>query len=152
MTEQGAKQKPKAENLIEEERKMGGEIARLQAEARELDSPARALTWDEIQAGAAEDLEKRERRRGILPRLIVAAKVKRLELRRERYEREAEPLTETRDEAGERLRAATAKRLRAVEEENAARYEYTDSQTRLDAIERRTNEIDREMRALRGEG
>lgn len=115
-------------------------------------SPARIPTWDEIQAGAAEDLEKRERRRGILPRLITAAKVKRLEIRRERYGQEVAPLTESRDEAHERLLAAQEKRLTAVEEEDAARYEFADSQTRLDAIERRTMEIDREMRALRGEG
>ncbi len=151
-TEQTAEQKTEAENLAEEERKMDAEVERLEAEQRGLDSPARVLTWDEIQTGAVEELEKRERRRGIVGLLITAAKVKRLQIRRERYESGAGPLTESRDEARERLQAATAKRLRAVEEEDAARYEYTDSQTRLDAIERRTKEIDREMRALRGEG
>ena len=72
--------KQKTENLVEEEREMDGEIERLEAERAELMSPARTLTWEEIQAG--EDPGKRERRRGILPRLIVAAKVRRLELRR----------------------------------------------------------------------
>ncbi len=150
MTEQATK--TEAERLLEEERKMDAEVERLEAEQQELNSPARVLTWDEIQAGAAEDLEKRERRRGILPRLIVAAKVKRLELRRERYEGEVEPLRKLAEEASERLQAATAKRLQAVEEENAARYEFADPQTRLDNIGRRTKEIDREIRALRGGG
>ncbi|MDP9480822.1 MAG: hypothetical protein M3R38_35025 [Actinomycetota bacterium] len=150
MTEQATK--TEAERLLEEERKMDAEVGRLEAEQRELDSPARVLTWDEIQAGATEDLTRREARRGIIPMLITAAKVKRLELRRERYEGDVEPLRKLAEEAYERLQAATAKRLQAVEEEDAARYEYADPQTRLDNIGRRTKEIDREIRALRGGG
>jgi chromosome segregation ATPase len=146
------KEKPAAERLAEEERKMDAEIERLEAEQRELASPSRALTWDEVQAGAAEDLEKRERRRAFLPRLVVAAKVKRLEIRRARLEAEAGPLRERRDEAHERLKTATAKRWEAVEEENAARYAYSNPNMRLESIERRTREIGREIRKLRGEG
>ncbi len=144
--------KTKPEDLLEEEKKMDAEISRLEAERGELDSPARALTWDEIQAGAAEDLEKRERRRGILPTLLRAAKVRRLELRRERHRQEAEPFRKKREEAHERLQAATAKRLEAVEEENAARYDYGDANARVESRERRVKEAAREIKALRGEG
>ncbi|MDP9479060.1 MAG: hypothetical protein M3R38_25840 [Actinomycetota bacterium] len=144
--------KPKAENLIEEEKKMNVEIEKLEAEERETNSPARGLTWAEIEAGAAEDLEKRERRRGILPRLITAARVRRLEVRRERYEAEMEPFLKKREEAYERRQAATAKRLEAVEEENAARADYGDANARVMSREQRIKEANREIRALRGEG
>lgn len=143
-----AKEKPK--NLAEEERKMDKEIERLEAERLELEAPARALSWDEIQAG--EDLEKRERRRGILPRLIVAAKVKRLELRRERYERETEPLRAQRREAHARLEEAKTKRLDAIDEENKALYEYSDAFQRVQGQEKRLKAVDRELAELRGEG
>ena len=153
MTEQATRQKGRGtEDLLKEERKMDGEIERLEAERGELEAPARALTWDEIQAGAAEDLERREQRRGILPRLIVAAKVKRLELRRERYEREIEPLQKLRAEAHAKLEAVEAKRLQAVEEEEEARCEYGDAYTRIESRERRVKALDREIRELRGEG
>ena len=142
--------KQKTENLVEEEREMDGEIERLEAERAELMSPARTLTWEEIQAG--EDPGKRERRRGILPRLIVAAKVRRLELRRERYKREAEPLRRSREEAHERLEAAKAKRLAAIEEEGEVRAVYGDAHMRIQTREQRIKETEREIRALRGEG
>ncbi len=144
--------KPKAENLIEEEKRMDAEIERLEAEQRELEDPARVLTWEEVQAGATGELEQRERRRAFLPRLIVAAQVKRLEVRRERYEAEAEPFRKKREEAYERLQAATAKRLEAVEEENAARADYGDAHARVTSREQRIKEANREIRALRGEG
>ncbi len=151
MTQQNTK-KPKAEDLAKEERTMDGEVSRLEAEQRELDSPARVLTWGEIQSGAVEDLEKRERRRGILPRLLAAAKIRRLEIRRERLERESEPLHELREDAHERLEAATAKRLEAIEKENAARYEFADALAQTQRQEKRAMAIDRELRELRGEG
>ncbi len=141
----------KVENLTQEEQAMDKEIEALEQEARELEAPARLLTWDEIKAGATEDLEKRERRRGLLPRLITAAKVKRLELARERYEQEAEPLRKLREEAYEKLEAARTKRLSAVEEENVARAHYGDAHMRIESRERRTQEIDKEIRELRGE-
>ncbi len=150
MTQQNTK--TKAEDLVKEERTMDGEISRLEAERGELESPARALTWEEIQAGATEDLEKREARRGVLPRMIVAAKVKRLQIRQQRYEAEMEPFLKKREEAYESLQKATAKRLEAIEEEGAARGEYSDAHVRVTSHEQRIKEADREIRALRGEG
>ncbi len=150
MTQQATK--TKAEDLVKEERTMDGEISRLEAEQRELDSPARVLSWGEIQSGAVEDLEKREIRRGILPRLLDAAKIRRLEIRRERLERESEPLHKLREDAHERLEAATAQRLKAIKEEDAARYEFADALAQTQGQEKRTKAIDRELRELRGEG
>ncbi len=144
--------KQKAPDLLEEEKKMDREITCLEAERTDLESPARIPTWEEIQSGAAEDLEKREARRGILPRLIAAAKVRRLQIRQARYEAEMEPFLKKREEAHERLQKATAKRLEAIEEENLARAHYGDAHTRVMSREQRVKEADREIRELRGEG
>ncbi len=138
--------------LDEEIAGMDREIEKLEAERAELDAPTRALTWDEIQAGAMEDLEARERRRGLLPRLIVAAKVKRLELQKAKLEGEMGPLRPAREEAHEKLQQAAAKRRKAAEEEDAARYEYSDAHTRIESREGHVKRIDREIRELRGEG
>ncbi len=143
--------KTEAVNLVEEEKRMDEEIGRLEAERRELEAPARVPTWDEIQTGA-EDLEKRERRRGIIGTLIVAARVKRLQIRRERYEAELAPLSRARDEAYERLEAARTKRILATEEENAARGPYSDASMRIQSCEGRIKGVDREIRDLKGEG
>ncbi len=143
------KQQTAADRLAEEEREMDKEIERLEAERLELEGPASVLSWDQIQNG--EDLDKRERRRGLLPRLITAAKVKRLELRRERYEAQIKPLEERQRAAHEQLEAATAKRLEAVEEENAARFEYGDAFSRIQSREMHIRAITREIRELKGE-
>ncbi len=144
--------KTKPEDLIEEEKRMDAEIEKLEAEERETNDPARVPTWNAIQAGAVVDLEKRERRRGIIPTLITAAKVRRLEIRRERLEAELVPLREAQQEAYERMEAARTKRILAAEEENAARGPYSDATMRIEGRERRIKEADREIHALRGEG
>lgn len=146
------KEKATAEKLLEEEREMDAEIERLEAERGDLESPAPVLTWEQLRAGAVDDLEKRERRRGIVPRLITAAKIKRLEIRRERYEAELAPLIERRDKAYAKREAATEKRLKAIEEEGVARGELSDAQMRVRQRERFVKEIDRDLRALKGEG
>lgn len=144
--------KQKTNDLVDEERQMQEEIERLEAERRELETPASLPTWQEIEAGSLEDLERRERRRGIIGRLIVAVKVRLLEIRRERYERDAEPLRKVRDEAHGKLKAATAKRLRAVDEENEARFQWTNALRRIENREGYAKSISREIRELRGEG
>ena len=64
---------------------MDEQIRNMEAELRQTEQP---IVWGE---GAAEELEARERRRAILPRLITAAKVKRAELRIQREQQAAEP-------------------------------------------------------------
>jgi hypothetical protein len=95
----------------------------MEAEAAHLEAPPPEIGWDELLANSAkheQELETRERRRGILPRLLTAAKIKRLELQRERWEQEIEPLKVERDEAYERLEAAEAKLTEAQRERNLA--------------------------------
>ena len=142
------KQEPATDRIAREESRMDETIRQLEDEQRELEGPASVLSWDQIQAG--EDLDKRERRRGLLPRLITAAKIKRLELQRERYEAQIEPLQERRDKAHAQLEKARAKRLKAQDEENAASFEYGDASTRIASREMHVKSITREIRELRG--
>ncbi len=139
-----------AEKLLEEEREMGAEIERLEAELAELEAPARPFTWEEIQTGAIEDLDKRERRKAVLPRLIAAAKARQLEIRRERLEAEIGPLSERRERAEAKLEEAKAKRLEAAEREGAAHGEYSDAHMALRYAQQGLRQVERDLRALGG--
>jgi hypothetical protein len=81
-------------------------IKKMEAELAE--GYGRPLSWEEVTTTTAEELAAKEQRRSILPRLTTAAKIKRLELQRERWE--IEPLEVERDEAYERLEAAPERR------------------------------------------
>ena len=129
---------------------LDGEIKRLQAEQAELEVPA-PLSWDEIQAVAAEELVSREARRGIVPRLITAAKIKRLELERRKVEREMTPFEERLTSAYEKQEKALAKLHKAQEELNHARGDWHDANLRLEKKQRRIKEISAELAELRGE-
>jgi chromosome segregation ATPase len=110
------------------------------------------LTWDEVTSATPEDLARKEQRRSVLPRLITAAKIKRLELRRAGYERDIEPLQAKREAAYERIEAATAHRLEAEAEEGKARSEWSDANMRIQSREDRIREVTREIRELREGG
>jgi chromosome segregation ATPase len=71
---------------------LDAKIAEMQAELE--DGHGRPLSWDEVTSTTAEEMAAKEQRRGILPRLIQAAKVKRLEVELRDREREAEGLRE----------------------------------------------------------
>lgn len=142
------KTKPGAEKLLEGEREMGAEIGRLEAELGELETPAHTFTWEEVQAGALEDLDRRERRKNILPHLIRATKVKQLEIRRERLEAEIGPRSERRDRTHAKLEEAKAKRLEAQEREGTAAGAYSDAHTELRAAEQELRQTERDLRGL----
>ena len=143
------KKKQGAEKLMEGERAMGAELARLEAELAELEAPSRPLRWEEIQDGGLEDLDKRERRKAVLPRLISAGKVRHLELRRDRLEAEIGPLSERRDKAEAKLEEARAKRQEAEQREGIAAGEASAAHTELRHAEQ---EFRQTVRGLRGLG
>ena len=63
----------RTQTVEEEIQCMDEEIARLEAERAELEGPPQEIGWDELVAKSAKyerELEARERRRGILPRLL----------------------------------------------------------------------------------
>ena len=146
------KAKPGTEKLLEEEREMGAEIERLEAELAQLESPAPALNWEAIQAGGLDQLDKREMRRITLPKLIRAARVRQLELRRERHEAEIGPLSERLRRAEAKLEEARAERLEAAEREGAAHVERSDAHTALRYARQGLRQTERDLRALGVEG
>lgn len=130
-------------------------IQAMEAEAAELEAPPREIGWDELVANSAryeQELEARERRRGILPRLITAAKIKRLELQREHWQQQIEPLKVERDEAYGRLEAAEAKLIEAQRERNLAQGAWSHARGLIQSREDRIRAINREIRELQEGG
>jgi hypothetical protein len=103
--------------------KLDEEIARLEAERAELQGPGREPAFEELVESSAKyerELEARERRRAVLPRIIYAGKVKRAELRVKRLEEDLEPLRAERVEAYRALEDARAAEWEAKEKRLAA--------------------------------
>lgn len=67
----------KAENIED----LDAQITCMEAELAE--GYGHPLTWEEVTSTTAEEIARKEQRRGILPRLIHAAKVRRLELEKD---------------------------------------------------------------------
>ncbi len=103
------------------------EISAMEAELAE--GYGRPLTWDEVTSATAEEMAKKERRRGILPRLKAAAKVKRLELRISQLEEELEGLNAERAERHQALEKARAAEQRAKERRQEAHNAWGTSPT-----------------------
>ena len=96
------------ERTVEEElREVEENIESMERKLAEREQP---IVWGEVDAG---ELEAKERRRAILPRLITAARIKRLELLRRQTESELEPLRAEREDAHKKLELVLAT-LRAV--------------------------------------
>jgi hypothetical protein len=110
------------------------------------------LSWEEVTSSTAEELAAKEQRRSILPCLITAAKVKRLELQRAQQEREIAPLEHQREEAYKRLEAVEAEYYEALEERDLARRDWNYALGLMQSRQGRIREIDGEIRELRGEG
>jgi hypothetical protein len=137
------------ENLDEEIAALDKEIARLESEAAPPTSGE--LSWDEIDAGGLEALEQRERRRSIIPKLLTAAKIKRAELRVQRERRAAEPLEAIRAQAYKEMEDAEARHYKALEEREQARGRWSHAHGRIEKIERRIRDSEREIAELKGE-
>jgi chromosome segregation ATPase len=146
------RQSPRNPQTVED---LDATIASMEAEAAHLEAPPPEIGWDELLANSAKhekELETRERRRGILPRLITAAKIKRLELQRERWEQEIEPLKLERDKAYERLEAAEARLTEAQRERNLALGAWSHARGLIQSRDDRIRAINRELRELQEGG
>jgi chromosome segregation ATPase len=140
-------------------RELDEKIAELQAE-QAADTSGRALSWDEVTSSTADELARREGRRGILPRLLTAARVKRQELEIRRREREAdelreglEPLYEAFQEKEDELRRAKEMRDKAHGEwaiRLSAVNSAADRMKRAEDELREMQEPGRRLDALRG--
>ena len=110
------------------------------------------LSWEEVTSTTSDELAAKEQRRSILPRLITAAKVKRLELQRAKWEQEIEPLQHQREEAYKHLEEATAKYHEALAERGRAQGAWSHADGLIQSRQDRIRQINREIRELRGEG
>jgi hypothetical protein len=115
---------------------------------RELAEEAAPVAWGEVDA---DELVRKEQRRGVLPRLIAAAKIKRLELEKQRTERELEPLYTEREDAHRKLERAQAKKLKAEEEMLEARAAWSYPHGLIEKRERRLKDLDRQIAVLQGD-
>lgn len=114
------------------------------------DAEAFPLVWDRITSTTADELAAKEQRRSIIPRLLTAARIKRLELERRREGERVQPLEEEGARAHERLEKAMAARAKAEEEAGQARFLWTNALSRLENRHRRVKEIDRAIANLKG--
>ena len=121
-------------------------------EAELANGHGRPLTWDEVTSTTAEALVRKEQRRGILPRLIHAARVRRLEVEKRSREEEAaklrgklEPTYAAFQEEEERLR-------KAKEARDAARGEWAMTLSAVGSADDRTRRTEQELQELQEAG
>lgn len=148
MSAKTAKTGKAPEGVEEEITTLDGEIQRLEAERAELEAPAREMTWDELVANSAE-FEARQRRRGILPRIIHAGRVRRLELEKRRHEEHAASLRAELEAKYEAFQVHEAKLRQAKEERDSAHGQWTLTLSAVQSAEERARRTQRELRELR---
>ena len=144
MTKTAKQQHPEPENLDKE-------IERLEVERAELEAPEREWSWDELVANSAE-FEARERRRRILPRIIQAGKVKRLEIEKRRHEEQAASLREDLEVSYSAFQESEERLRQAKEERDAAHSKWMLAMSAVHSAEDRAKRVERELCELRGEG
>ena len=127
-------------------------IAELEAELAALEGPPPPLTVTDIAQGAVALVDEHEQRRSTIERLLAAFKIKRIETRRTRYERELKPFVAARQSAGERLQELEAQRIALMEEIGRARADWGDANTRAESKAQHIRAIEREICELRGGG
>jgi hypothetical protein len=125
---------------------LDAKIAEMEAELQE--GYGKPLTWDEVTSTTAEEIARKEQHRGVLPRLIRAAKVRRLELEKRRREDEAASLRAKVETTYAALQEQE-ERLRAVEEDrDAAHAEWALTLSAKQNADERTRRADKELREL----
>lgn len=138
--------KNKAQDLDHEIAEIDRRVAELEAEKAGLPEP---LSWDELmQAGALQQVEQAELRKGVIPRMLRAAKVKRLQLELVRLERRLEPITAEQEQAYERREKLNAQILQLQEQHGREQHAWSHAKMRRDAIEREQRSLRRSLREL----
>jgi hypothetical protein len=124
-------------------------ISEMQAELE--DGHGRPLTWDEVTSTMTDEIARKEQRRGILPRLIHAAKVRRKEVELRDRRAEADAIREKLKPAYEAFPEQEAELLRAKERRDKAHGEWAVTLSALQSADNRTERTARELAELRGE-
>jgi hypothetical protein len=138
--------KRKAESVED----LDARIAEMETELEEI--PGTALSWDEVTSTTADELAHREQRRGMLPKLIRAARVKRLELERHRCEEEAASLRQKVEATYQAFQEQEDQLRQAKEKRDAAHAEWALTLSALQSADERTKRTDRELRELKEGG
>jgi len=137
--------KRKAESVEE----LDAEIAEMETELAE--GYGRSLTWDEVTSTTAAELARKEQRRGILPRLLHAAKVKRKEVELRGREREAEEVRAKLQPAYDAFQEKEAELRAAKEARDEAHGEWTLALSAVQSADERAKRVRRELREIRGD-
>lgn len=119
-------------------------------EAELADGHGRPLTWDEVTSTTAEALVRKEQRRGILPRLIRAAKVKRLELEVQSRQRVADEIRARLEPSYEAFQEKEDELRRAKEVRDEAHGEWAMTLSALQGADGRVDRVARDLQELRG--
>ena len=122
----------------------------IEMEAELADGHGRPLTWDEVTSATAEELAAKEQRRGVLPRLIGAAKVRRLELELRDREREAEELREGLEPLYGIFQDAEGELRAAKERRDHAHGQWAIRLSAVQGADGRTDRARRELHELQG--
>ncbi len=129
---------------------LDAKIAEMEAELH--DGYGEPLTWEQVTTTTADELARKEQRRGILPRLLHAAKVKRQELEVLRREREAAPLREKLEASYVAFQEQEEALRQAKERRNAAHTDWVLSLTAVQSADERTKRAERELDELQEGG
>ncbi len=119
-------------------------------EAELADGHGRPLTWDEVTSTTAEALVRKEQRRGILPRLIHAARIKRLELEVQSRQRVADELRAKLEPSYEAFQEKEDELRRAKEVRDEAHGEWAMTLSALQGADGRVDRVARDLQELRG--
>ena len=125
---------------------LDGQIRSMEAELAE--DYGRPLAWDEVTSTTAEELVQKEQRRSVLPRLINAARVKRLELEAARREEEASALQEKVETAHAAFLEREGEMRGAKERRDAAQAEWALALSASQSADDRARQAARELREL----
>jgi DNA repair exonuclease SbcCD ATPase subunit len=125
------------------------QVAALEAEKAGMPAP---VTWDELQeAGTLRQVEQAELRRGVIPRMLRAARVKRLQLELERLEKRLAPIIKEQEESYERREELKAQIQELEALHGQAQGAWSHASMRRDTIEREQRSVRKQLRELEGE-
>jgi hypothetical protein len=117
-------------------------------EAELAESYGKPLTWEEVTSTTAEEIARKEQRRGILPRLIHAAKVRRLEVEKLHREKEAAPLRKKVEATYAAFQEQEDQLRKAQEKRDAAHAQWTLTLSALQSADERTRRTEKELDEL----
>lgn len=139
-TKQRTRKMESVEDLDEQIQMMEAELA---------EGYGKPLTWEEVTSTTADELVRKEQRRGMLPKLIRAARVKRLELVKRCREEEAAPLREKLEATYRAFQQKEDELRQAKGKRDAAHAEWALTLSALQSADERTRRAEKELRKLR---